>query len=196
MNREKAKKLLPIITAFAEGKTIEAKHSDDKWCVIRDTQFNGDPDEYRIQPSYLERHNACGLKVGDRVKVVRSAGHRESGWFDLWSSVMDGSVGSVFTIQKDNGQYGFGLDDKGNFNYPYFVLEKVEPKYRPFANAEEFKPHRDKWFYYKRTCYYSKPVVFREEGVVLGQSGIIEWQKLLDFYTFDDGSPCGVLVTE
>ncbi len=31
MNREKAKKLLPIITAFAEGKTIEASMAMDTW---------------------------------------------------------------------------------------------------------------------------------------------------------------------
>ena len=30
---------------------------------------------------------------------------------------------------------------------PYFALEVIkEPTYRPFKNAEEFKPYRDEWF--------------------------------------------------
>lgn len=31
MNREQAKELLPIIQAFAEGKTIQVKASDGLW---------------------------------------------------------------------------------------------------------------------------------------------------------------------
>lgn len=58
MNREQAKELLPIIQAFAEGKTIQVKSSDGLWygregenCEIN---FNADPQVYRIksEPKY------------------------------------------------------------------------------------------------------------------------------------------------
>ena len=34
MTREKAKELLPIIQAFAEGKVIQTKNGDETWITI------------------------------------------------------------------------------------------------------------------------------------------------------------------
>lgn len=51
MNREQAKKLLPIIQAFAEGKTIQVQEDID-WCYLgNDAGFNLNPSRYRIKPS-------------------------------------------------------------------------------------------------------------------------------------------------
>lgn len=64
MNREQAKELLPIIQAFAEGKTIQVKASDGLWygregenCELN---FNADPQVYRIksEPKYRPFANA------------------------------------------------------------------------------------------------------------------------------------------
>ncbi len=49
MTRDRIKKLLPIITAFAEGKTIEVKDANNKWGEITDPYFDGDPEAYRIK---------------------------------------------------------------------------------------------------------------------------------------------------
>ena len=55
MNRERAKELLPIIQAFAEGKAIEYRYKDGKWKsptispLFEDLSFNDDI-EYRIKP--------------------------------------------------------------------------------------------------------------------------------------------------
>lgn len=49
MTRDRIKKLLPIITAFAEGKTIEVKDINNKWGEITDPYFDGDPEAYRIK---------------------------------------------------------------------------------------------------------------------------------------------------
>ena len=54
MNRENAKKLLPIITAFAEGKVIERKDSDGLWLVLNSPAFTNDPENYRIKPEPKE----------------------------------------------------------------------------------------------------------------------------------------------
>lgn len=54
MTREEAKELLPIIQAFAEGKTIQVKALDGLWYSGEDGKceinFNADPQKYRIKP--------------------------------------------------------------------------------------------------------------------------------------------------
>ena len=54
MNRQEAEELLPIIQAFAEGKTIEVKNDDGEW-VVRDCHYFSKPAQfYRIksEPKY------------------------------------------------------------------------------------------------------------------------------------------------
>lgn len=49
MNRSEAKELLPIIQAFAEGKTIQVQEDID-WCYLGDEiDFNFSPQRYRIK---------------------------------------------------------------------------------------------------------------------------------------------------
>jgi len=49
MDRKRAKELLPIIQAFAEGADVEWKHSvDGKWRVAPNPDFSG-AYEYRIK---------------------------------------------------------------------------------------------------------------------------------------------------
>lgn len=77
--------------------------------------------------SYLEKHKASGLKVGDRVRVLRAAEDEEGGWDNVWAPEMDDWVGTVGEISEDKGDAGFRVDAMGDFwDFPYFVLEKVE----------------------------------------------------------------------
>ena len=54
MTREEAKTLLPIIQAFAEGKTIQVKVTDNRWYDWKDKtdelNFESGPQRYRIKP--------------------------------------------------------------------------------------------------------------------------------------------------
>lgn len=53
MNREKAKALLPIIEAYANGETIQLLYPDGKWYDIGTdaiTDWSCFVDEYRIKP--------------------------------------------------------------------------------------------------------------------------------------------------
>ena len=50
MTREQAKELLPIITAYVEGKTIEVKDRQNNWNKIKDPNFDEYPMLYRIKP--------------------------------------------------------------------------------------------------------------------------------------------------
>lgn len=49
MNRQQAKDFLPIIQAFAEGKTIEY-HSNDNWVEQENFGFMDNVRNYRIKP--------------------------------------------------------------------------------------------------------------------------------------------------
>lgn len=53
MTREQAKELLPIIQAFAEGKTIQYKNSEGDWedaAFEENLTFIDAPSKYRIKP--------------------------------------------------------------------------------------------------------------------------------------------------
>lgn len=60
MNGEQAKALLPVITAFAEGKVIQnLSRVDGKWYDITSNDhvaFNLDPKQYRIKPEPAMLH--------------------------------------------------------------------------------------------------------------------------------------------
>lgn len=64
------------------------------------------------------------------------------------------------------------------------------PKYRPFANAAEFKPHRDKWIVRKD----GKPGAHRS-GTYGDSGSIFSFEHMFDSFMFEDGTPCGVLET-
>lgn len=49
MTREEARKLLPIMEAYSEGKTIQIKNKD-KWADLVEATFGASPDKYRIKP--------------------------------------------------------------------------------------------------------------------------------------------------
>jgi hypothetical protein len=72
---------------------------------------------------YLNGHSKSGIKVGDKVKVLRRAKNHQDGWDNIWADSMDKSVGLVFQVVRDDGVAGFWLSDY--YRYPYFVLEKV-----------------------------------------------------------------------
>ena len=79
MNREQAKELLPIIQAFAEGKTIQVKASDGLWydregenCELN---FNADPQVYCIKPSPKYRPFANAEECWQEMQK-----HQPFGW--------------------------------------------------------------------------------------------------------------------
>ena len=49
MTIEEVKELLPIIQAYADGKTIQL-FDEGKWKDVYETDFYGHPDKYRIKP--------------------------------------------------------------------------------------------------------------------------------------------------
>ena len=81
MNRERAKELLPIIQAFAEGKEIQFRLDEiikSTWSDLHEETaftFPADDYEYRIKPKPRE----FWIEIGCNGKHVRGAGWYEEG---------------------------------------------------------------------------------------------------------------------
>ena len=88
-------------------------------------------------------------------------------------------------------------DESSDANY--VIIRKIEkPKqFRPFANAAEFEPHRDKWIKRKsgNVDHRIKTHSYNNLKHYTGDIGDT-WQAMFDDYEFEDGTPFGVEVTE
>jgi hypothetical protein len=75
------------------------------------------------------------------------------------------------------------------------IIRKIEKPatYRPFANAEEFKPHRDRWWYRndKDGRRQFPPAGYSDQA-----HGGVTWKHRFDTCFFDDGTPFGVKIDE
>ena len=81
------------------------------------------------ETDYLTGHINSGLKVGNKVKVIREANSYEAGWGCDWNPIKNNYVGKILKITRDEGVNGFELNNEWYF--PYFVLEKVEEPVEP-----------------------------------------------------------------
>lgn len=81
----------------------------------------------------------------------------------------------------------------------YVIIRKIEkPKqYRPFANAAEFEPHRERWLKQKleNADHRFKTQAYNNRMHYAGDDGE-EWEAAFDYFEFEDGTPFGVEVTE
>lgn len=78
----------------------------------------------------------------------------------------------------------------------YVVIRKKDKQYRPFANAAEFEPHRDKWLKLKSHADHRiKTHSYNDRKHYTGDVGDT-WQTMFAEYEFEDGTPFGVEVTE
>jgi hypothetical protein len=76
------------------------------------------------------------------------------------------------------------------------IIRKIEKPaaYRPFANAEEFKPHRDRWWRYndsEDSEHVQPPAAYSKIGP-MGSN----WEQAFSGRVFDDGTPFGVRIDE
>ena len=89
------------------------------------------------------------------------------------------------------------------------IIRKIEvqKKYRPFANAEEFKPHRDRWVEVisednNSGCDLDQEDIggkrkidgYNEHSVCIWEGWMI-YKDAFDCFVFDDGTPFGVEIT-
>lgn len=112
--------------------------SDDDWWWYKSDALELIEETAEEKKSYEERQaewiEANGIKIGDKVRVLRKAESHEDGWDNVWADSMSQSIGETLVVDSINGDRGIALDGPAlewKCNFPYFVLEKVEdqPRY-------------------------------------------------------------------
>ena len=86
--------------------------------------------------------------------------------------------------------------------YPTFSSDltyrvKPEPKYIPFT-FEDRNVFKDRWIYSKEYGNLTKIIHIEDDSVrsvTIGTGDDFSYSELLNLYTFEDGTPCGKLVT-
>lgn len=119
MTREQAKELLPIIQAFAEGKTIQVKASDNLWYEYNSNscnlKFDSSPHNYRIKPKTKYRPFANKEECWQEMLK-----HQQFGWIkdvvQLYNIINIGTAG----ITVHNGISNCGYSFKSAFNLTFF----------------------------------------------------------------------------
>lgn len=94
MNRSQAKELLPIIQAFAEGKTIQVREDID-WCYLgNETDFDLSPQRYRIKPEPKYHSFLNAEECWQEMKKHEPFGwvkDKQDGHYALITAVEDGA---------------------------------------------------------------------------------------------------------
>lgn len=103
MNRKEAKKLLPVIQAFADGKDVETK-TGSGWISIENMSFAGNSDGYRIKPEPKYRPFANAEECWQEMQK-----HRPFGWL---KDKNDGHLTLITVVDNDkmmalNGRVGW-----------------------------------------------------------------------------------------
>ena len=75
MTRQEAKNMLPIIQAFAEGKTVEYQNVHREWIEVKNPSFSEHYTEYRIKPEPKYRPFANAEECWQEMQK-----HQPFGW--------------------------------------------------------------------------------------------------------------------
>lgn len=162
------------------------------------------------EPTYVERQaqwvKENNVKEGTKVRVTRAFTENEDGCLCWTHGDLVGMTGSVCKHGVLSYNLVVTMSDGNVRAIPYFALEVIkEPTYRPFKNAEEFKPYRDEWFKTKideeRTAR-AGTVNYSDFGVVMcwynihgnQELGHISWDVFFQSFKREHGEPCGVKI--
>lgn len=125
MNKQQAKDLLPIIQAFAEGKTIEFRNKSFKeWTEIENPSFDPTITNYRIKPEPKYRPFANAEECWQEMLK-----HQPLGWIKASHGYFN-----IIGIMDDN--INFGTKDNW-FNYEYMFKMYKFIDGTPFGIKEE-----------------------------------------------------------
>lgn len=113
MNREQAKKLLPIIQAFAEGRAIEvrsnSKYNPGEWIETATPTFDIKSHEYRIKPGPKYRPFKDTEECWQEMQK-----HQPFGWIKGKEGEHHSLITSIIADEEEvyiNGISGFVLDE-------------------------------------------------------------------------------------
>ncbi len=125
MTREEVKELLPVITAYAEGKEIELQGVDGNWHDTFNLSFCKEPNCYRIKPCSSHRPFNNAEECWQEMQK-----HQPFGWIKFRKQE-DGYI--HFETIRGAGIYFDSLDVtfKDAFDYYTFIDDS------PFGIKEE-----------------------------------------------------------
>lgn len=114
MTREEAKELLPIIQAYAEGKTIQYKNSEGEWEDVafeENLTFIDAPSKYRIKPEPKYRPFKTKEECWDEMLKHQPFGwvkNKDAQYINLLSVRDDKDLDSLFEAITfiDGAPYG------------------------------------------------------------------------------------------
>ena len=110
MTREEVKQLLPVIQAYAEGKTIEFLNARNMWEELEDVLFCREPKYYRIKPEPKYRPFKSLEECWQEMQK-----HQPFGW------LKDRDTGGYIIISELDDE---DIEISGNNGWDYVVLMK------------------------------------------------------------------------
>jgi len=151
------------------------------------------------EPTYAERQAQWvkdnDVKQGTKVLITRGFSATEDGSDCLYGTGQGRKANIIGRIATVDAVVQCGVHvcvGSEIWKVPFTVLEIIkEPTYRPFANAEEFKPYREKW------CLGNLKGRFKidwhnDTHIYEYGNSFITWGEAFEKYKFEDGTPFGV----
>lgn len=136
MTREEAKKLLPFIQAFSEGKTIQSKCVTDEmplWWDDNNPTFEIDDFDYRIKPEPKYRPFKNIEECWNEMQK-----HRLFGWLKPVNKYTNKAKAINISSIGYNDEYPIQFtNDYGDYSFEYLYKEFTFMDGTPFGIVEE-----------------------------------------------------------
>lgn len=129
MTRENAKDLLPIIQAFAEGKTIEFRNSLGVWIDCDGVMFNWPPKDYRIKPEPNYRPFKDAEECWQEMQK-----HQPFGWL---KDKEDGYKVTITKVNDDEKTDNMSINGNGSWDFQGIMHYYTYADGTPFGIKEE-----------------------------------------------------------
>lgn len=130
MNRQQVKELLPIIQAFAEGKTIQSKYinGSNTWFDDNNLSF-GDGVEYRIKPESKYRPFKNAEECWQEMQK-----HQPFGWL---KDKEDGYKVTITKVSDDEKTDNMSINGNGSWDFQGIMHYYTYADGTPFGIKEE-----------------------------------------------------------
>nr|WP_319775980.1 hypothetical protein [uncultured Sphaerochaeta sp.] len=176
-----------IIRCSDDHPTIDFKSGNDIYTVLKETcklvpfQFK------RPRPKVGDVVELLSSHKKDKLARIESIEEDKEGWFTIrYKLCSNGESCKLLTC------------------FPMKTLRVVNSSYRPFKNAEEFKPFRDEWFvttFPNGEQSHFKVIDYCDTGIVSVGGYSTDSRAKLSFCTYagmfkwvirENGEPCGI----
>lgn len=209
MERENCKALLPIMQAYAEGKTIEIYDSfTEKWQECPEPKFDNTPERYRVrEENPTQRFRACA----DMAEFMYEAGKHQPHMFVM----ADGELQMVIVVRdtgivtikqtytwKEALEQGVTFADGTPIGRELMrMIPEDKKKYRPFRHGcecfEEMHRHPDFGYVMRNHVFLSVWDIY-SDAIHTSEDcdECLCFEDALKEVTFTDGKPFGKEVAE